>query len=137
MNEYKYQDYFTPEAIELIGESEIIGIDGVTEHAVVLLSCDEVPYAAMIEDDGRVHAGGLIQCLPSPGFALSEGLRRMDDDGTLDGLCEFGVYAPIGKNVMFQPLGGSRERVEAALAYLRGFIPDVVLEEVDGLFLFR
>lgn len=86
MNVYNFHDYFTPEAIALIGKSEIIGIDGVTPHAVVLLSCDMVPYAVIREEEGLIHAGSLLSSLPCPAFALSDGLYGLDVDGILDGL---------------------------------------------------
>lgn len=136
MNVYNYHDYFTPEAIALIGKSEIIGIDGVTDHAVVLLSCDMVPYAVTREEEGLIHAGSLLGNLPCPTFALSDGLYGLDTGGILDGLRDFGVYGVIGEDIMFQPWGGQKEKVSRALAFLNAYLPNVTLEECDGLYLF-
>lgn len=137
MNIYDFHDYFTPEAVELIGKSEIIGIDGVTDHAVVLLSCDEVPYAVAREEEGLIHAGSLLGRLPCPTFALSDGLYGLDTDGILDGLRDFGVYGVIGEDIMFQPWGGQKEKVSKALSFLHAYLPSVTLEECDGLYLFK
>lgn len=137
MNIYNLHDYFTPEAIALIGKSEIVGIDGITGHAVVLLSCDLVPYAAARDGDELIHAGDLINCLPCPAFTLSCGLYGLDADGVLDGLREFGVYGVIGEDIMFQPWGGRKENVSKALAFLNTYLPNVTLEEYDGLYLFK
>lgn len=137
MRTYNFQDYFTPEAVALIGKSEIVGIDGVTDHAVVLLSCDMVPYAVSREWEGLIHAGSLLGCLPCPTFALSDGLNSLDADGILDGLREFGVYGVIGEDIMFQPWGGRKENVSKALDFLNAYLPSVTLEEYDGLFLFK
>lgn len=137
MDHYIIQDYFTPEAIELIQESEIIGIDGITEHAIVLLSCDFVPYAAMRDGEELIHAGALINCLPCPLFALSDGFHNLFDDGKFEGLWEYGVAKNIGRDIMFQPWGGKNWNVKKALAYLRNYLPGVILEEYDGMYLFK
>lgn len=137
MSHYRIEDYFTPEAVRMIGKSEIIGIDGITEHAVVLLSCDFIPYAVTRDGEELIHAADLIGSLPCPSFTLSDGLRKLFEEDALDGLREFGVIGVIGEDIMFQPWGGRNENVVKALGYIRDYLPDCILEEFDGLFLFK
>lgn len=137
MKHYNFQDFFTPEAIELIGKSEIIGIDGITEHAVVLLSCDFEPYAVSRDGEDLIHAGALLNCLPCPSFSLSDKLHGLEIAGILDELSEFGIYNVIGEDIMFQPWGGKNKNVSKALLFLQKHLPKIFLKEYDGLFLFK